>query len=184
MLIKKVWVAPLATTKGFWYDYWVKWVHQVEGIIYCFECLQLDGCYFAYVNAPMCPQHDKCHCRLEEIDYSVVQRNARALSNYKKFCPYLFNTNGLYFHGKEKLFAEWGYTSSDAKWLQEEMERQARAKYMAGDYQLGRLDVFGQRINITIEIPRKNGIGTVTFTSGWMVEAGGKIKLNTPYGGK
>ena len=37
---------------------------------------------------------------------------------------------------------------------------------------------------LRIEIPRKNGIGTVTFTSGWMVEAGGKIKLNTPYGGK
>jgi len=61
----------------------------------------------------------------------------------------------------------------------------ASAREVCGrHYQLGRLDIFGQRINITIEIPRKNGIGTVTFTSGWMVEAGGKIKLNTPYGGK
>lgn len=96
----------------------------------------------------------------------------------------MFNTNGLYFHGKDKLFAEWGYTAADAQWLQEEMERQARLNYISGNYRLGRLDIFGQRINITIEIPRKNGVGTVTFVCGWMVEPDGKLKLNTPYGGK
>ena len=31
---------------------------------------------------------------------------------------------------------------------------------------------------------KENGVGTVTFASGWMVEPGGKLKLNTPYGGK
>jgi len=92
--------------------------------------------------------------------------------------------NGLYFHGKEKLFLEWGYTADDAKWLQDEIERQARLSYISGNYRLGKLDIFGQRISIAIEIPRKEGIGTVTFVSGWMVEPGGKLKLNTPYGGK
>ena len=94
---------------------WVKWVHHSEGIIHCMECLQLDGCFFLFVNAPACPQHERCHCTLEAIDYSVVQRKAVAASNFKKFDPYLFNTNGLYFHGKEKLFLEWGYTADDAK---------------------------------------------------------------------
>lgn len=183
-MIYKLWNAPLTARKDFWNNHWVRWVHQVNGIVHCIECLQLNECYFLFMNAPMCPRHEKCHCKLEAIDYAVVKRNAAATSSYKKFCPYLFNTNGLYFHGKEKLFAEWGYTSEDAKWLQEEMERQAREKYISGDYRLGRLDIFGQRISITIEIPRRSGTGTVTFISGWMVEAGGKLKLSTPYGGK
>lgn len=142
------------------------------------------GCYFLFSNAPIWPHHEKCHCTLEAIDFSVVQRNAKANSNYRKFDPYLFNTNGMYFHGKEKLFEQWGYTKEDAKWLQAEMERQAREKYVAGEYELGKLDIFGQRIKIVIEIPRKQGEGTVTFVSGWMVESDGKLKLNTPYGGK
>ena len=64
------------------------------------------------------------------------------------------------------------------------MERQAREKYIIGDYVLGRLDVFGQRIKITIEIPKRTGEGTVSFISGWMVQPKGELKLNTPYGGK
>lgn len=183
-MIYKSWTAPLIIYKGYWDETWVKWVHHSEGTIHCPTCLQLDGCYFLLSNAPLCPQHEKCHCELEAVDYSTVLENVDATSNYSKFDPYLFNTNGLYFHGKEKLFEQWGYTAEDAEWLQTEMERQARERYAAGDYRLGRLDMFGQRINITIEIPNKNGIGTVTFTSGWMVEADGKLKLNTPYGGK
>ena len=41
-----------------------------------------------------------------------------------------------------------------------------------------------KNVDIIIEIPRKTGLGTVSFTSGWMVEANGKLTLNTPYGGK
>ena len=110
--------------------------------------------------------------------------NATAYSDYSKFDPYLFNTTGIYPHKKEKLFKQWGYTVDDAKWLQAEMERQAREKYISGEYELGKLNAFGQRINIVIEIPRKDKEGTVTFVSGWMVEPNGKLKLNTPYGGK
>ena len=77
-----------------------------------------------------------------------------------------------------------GYTVDDARWLQTEIERQAREKYIDGEYELGKLDAFGQRINITIELPRKDKEGTVTFVSGWMIEPNGKLKLNTPYGGK
>lgn len=184
MIYHKSWNAALIAKKDLWKNAWVKWVHQPSGIIHCFECLQLNDCYFLYTNAPLCPPHEKCHCTLEAIDHGIVQRYATATSNYKKFDPYLFNTNGLYFHGKDKLFEEWGYTEADAKWLQAEMERQTREKYIAGNYTLGRLDLFGQRINITIEIPKKNGVGTVTFISGWMVEPKGKLKLTTPYGGK
>lgn len=163
---------------------WVKWIHEPTGIIHCFECLQLHECWFAWENAPMNPHHDKCHCRLEAIDYSIVLRNASAHSDYRKFDPYLFDTHNFFRHGKNKLFESWGYTVDDAKWLQAEMERQAVEKYVSGEYSLVRLNAFGQRMNIVIEIPKKDGSGTATFVSGWMVEPKGKLKLNTPYGGK
>ncbi len=74
---------------------WVKWIHEPAGIFHCLECLQLDGCWFMWENAPMWPHHDRCHCSLEEIDYLVVLANASTYSDYRKFDPYLFNTNGF-----------------------------------------------------------------------------------------
>ena len=64
------------------------------------------------------------------------------------------------------------------------MERQALEKYTAGDYEFGKLDKNGQRIDIRITIPRKDGTGAVSFVTGWMVQPNGRIRLNTPYGGK
>ena len=163
---------------------WVKWVHHSQGMNCCQECVRLDGCLFFESNAPMWPHHPNCHCTLETVDYSVVLLIATAQSDYSKFDPYLFNTSGLYTHTKEKLFAQWGYTVDDARWLQSEMERQVREKYLAGEYSLGKLNKDGQRISIRIEIPRKIGEGTVSFVSGWMVYPNGHIQLTTPYGGK
>lgn len=110
--------------------------------------------------------------------------NASVYSDYSKFDPYLFNTHGEYTHRKEVLFAQWGYAATDARWLQAEMERQAKEKYLAGEYTLGKLNKDGQRLSIRIEIPRKNGTGMVSFVSGWMVCPNGRIRLTTPYGGK
>lgn len=132
----------------------------------------------------MWPHHEKCHCRLEAIDYLVVLMNASAYSDYSKFDPYLFDPNNFYKHGKNKAFESWGYSVDDAKWLQAEMERQAREKYISGEYTLGKLDIRGQRIDIRVTIPRKDGSGDVSFITGWMVLPNGKWKLNTPYGGK
>ena len=163
---------------------WVKWVHHSQGLNCCQECVRLNGCLFLGSKAPTWPHHPNCHCTLDPVDYSVVLLIASAQSDYGKFDPYLFNTQGRHPHGKEKLFHEWGYTVADARWLQAEIERQARAKYVAGDYTLGRLNKDGQRINILIEIPRRNGEGMVTFISGWMVYPNGQIQLTTPYGRK
>lgn len=163
---------------------WVKWVHHFTGFLHCAECLSLHGCFFIRDKTPTWPHHEKCHCTLEPVDYLVVLANAHTRSDYRKFDPYLFNTIGIYQHGKEQLFAQWGYTADDAKWLQIEMERQAHQKYTAGDYQLAKLDIFGQRVNIRIEIPRRDQSGNVSFLSGWTVRADGELRLNTPYGGR
>ena len=98
--------------------------------------------------------------------------------------PHLFDPENVYQHGKNKAFENWGYTVKDAKWLQEEIERQAREKYVSDEYTLGKLDIRGQRINIRVTIPRKDDSGDVSFITGWMVLPNGKLKLNTPYGGK
>lgn len=163
---------------------WVKWVHHSEGGSHCQVCLMLDGCLFLEGKTPPCPHHPNCHCTLEPVDYAVVLLSISADSDYGKFDPYLFNTQGRHPHGKEKLFAQWGYTVEDARWLQVEIERQAREKYLAGNYKLGQLDEKGQRISIRIEIPKKDGSETVTFLSGWMMYPNGKLRLTTPYGGK
>jgi len=49
---------------------------------------------------------------------------------------------------------------------------------------LEQLNYQSQRINIRIEIPRKDGSGTVSFKTGWKVHPNGHIQLATPYGGK
>ncbi len=163
---------------------WVKWVHHSEGLTHCPECLELDGCWFSESNAPPCPHHPYCHCTLEPINYLIVLANASTQSDYRKFDPYLFNPDNSYPHQKQKLFESWGYTVVDAAWLKAEMEKQALEKYIAGDYKLGVLNKYGQRISIRIEIPRKNGEGMVSFISGWTVRPNGQLTLNTPYGGK
>ena len=151
---------------------------------HCPECLKLDGCYFLKEKTPPHPHHPYCHCLLNFISYNTVLKNAKAVSDYSKYDPYLFNPEGKYPHNKEKLFKSWGYTISDAKWLQKEIERQAIEKYINGDYVLGKLDKEGQRISIRVEISRKDKESTVSFITGWMIYPNGKIQLTTPYGGK
>ena len=163
---------------------WVRWEHHAEGRTHCKECLKLNGCWFASDIHPPCPHHPFCHCTLEPIDYMLVLRNAAAYSDYSKFDPYLFDPEKFYHHGKNKAFESWGYTVADAQWLKDVIERQATAKYKLGDYSLGVLNEHGQRINIRIEIPRKNRAEQVPFITGWMIYADGQLKLNTPYGGK
>ncbi len=174
LLVKSIPVSPS----------WVQWTHHAEGKTHCEECLKLDGCWFLEGNAPPCPHHPFCHCSLEPISYTVVIDNTLVYSDYRKFDPYLFNTNGLQTHTKEILFKEWGYTVEDARWLQAELERQAREKYISGDYTLGKLDKNGQRISIRVVISRKDGLGDVSFITGWMVYPNGYLRLTTPYGGK
>jgi len=163
---------------------WLQWIHHFEGKTHCQECLMLDGCFFQQGKAPPCPHHPYCHCTLEEVEHETVLSNASAYSDYSKFDPYLFDPNNFYKHGKNQAFESWGYSISDSLWLKSEMEKQALEKYLSGNYELGKLDKNGQRINIRIEIPRKRGSGTVSFISGWMAYPNGRLKLTTPYGGK
>ena len=163
---------------------WKKWIHRNLSDNHCPECLMLDGCWFLKEKTPKWPHHQFCHCVLEDIPYNDVLTRSSCECSYTKFDPYLFNRDRKYPHNKEKLFNSWGYTIDDSKWLQNEIEKQGLEKYVSGNYELGTLDKHGQRISIRIEIPRKNKTENVSFITGWSVLPNGKIKLNTPYGGK
>ena len=85
---------------------------------------------------------------------------------------------------KKQLFELWGYYIMDSEYLRQEFIKQVKLAYSVGDYELGKLDKYGQRINIVIKLKRKNTNEYVLFVSGWMVYPNGKIALTTPYGGK
>ena len=163
---------------------WNTWLHRNLSETHCQECLKLDKCWFSKEKTPKWPHHPFCHCVLEDIPYNDVLTKSSAECAYSKFDPYLFNTKKTYSHNKEILFNQWGYTVTEAKWLQEEVTKQGLKKYTAGDYMLGKLDEKGQRIGIRVEIPRRDKVGSVSFITGWMVYPNGQIKLVTPYGGR
>ncbi len=163
---------------------WNIWIHRNEGKSHCDVCLKLDQCWFAKGLTPKWPHHFFCHCILVDIPYTKVMYKSTADSAYSKFDVYLFNTEGRYNDNKKVMFESWGYTVEDIPYLKEEIEKQGLQKYIDGDYVLGELNEYGQRINIRIEIPRKDGSGTVSFKTGWKVHPNGHIQLATPYGGK
>ena len=68
--------------------------------------------------------------------------------------------------------------------MKNEIEKQAFEKYINGDYKLGVLNEWGQRISIRVKIPRKDTGEAVSYITGWMAYPNGEIRLNTPYGGQ
>ncbi len=113
-----------------------------------------------------------------------VMEKSSADCPYSKFDPYLFDPEDFYKHGKSRMLESWGYSVSDSKWLQSEIQKQGLEKYINCDYELGVLNEYGQRISIRVEIPNRTNGGIVSFITGWMVCSNGQITLNTPYGGK
>ena len=174
---------------------WAKWIHEGTMPSYtqedrktnieysrktnhCAKCLNINGCCFPKNKMPDYPLHYGCHCKIE----SVTGINFKAECQIEKFTDYIFNPQ--INDGKKELFDSWGYGKMDSQWLQTEYCRQAQEKYSSGEFVLNKLNDYGQRINIEITIPRKDGKGNVTFLSGWMVYPDGKILLTTPYGDK
>ena len=162
---------------------WVEWQHIPMGKTHCPTCLQLDKCWFTKADMPDLPQHERCHCRVVPKSVITVREKAKADSALEKFSKYVLDPTNPKNRGKAAMFESWGYKGEDSEWMVREFQRQARQKYLSGEYNLGKLDKHGQRIDIQITIPRKNKKGTVSFVSGWMAEPNGKIRLVTPYGG-
>lgn len=174
---------------------WVKWVHEGTkpaesnaeksanvfiGALskHCAMCMNLNGCCFVMDKCPPTPLHPNCHCQT----VIIPSISAKAECAIEKIRDYIFSD--LKSNGKKELFEKWGYSIIDSEYLQKELEIQAKRAYSVGEYELGRLDDYGQRVNVKIKLKRKDKDEYVTFQSGWMVYPNGKIALTTPYGGK
>ena len=178
---------------------WVKWYHfgvpdkegerrniiraKLAELKHCEECTALSGCYFVKSLLPQNKGegkgllHDSCHCYLTNRE----KPKFIAFCDIRKFENYVFSDK-YKDNGKIQLFKSLGFKVSDSNLLKQEFECQAEREYKSGNYTLGKLDRYGQRINISIIITNKNG-RQVEFVSGWMIHPLGLITCNTPLGG-
>jgi len=162
-------------------DLWIEWRHDKRDDPDCCPvCKVLDRCWFLRAKMPQQPQHPYCHCTVMPISNPVPHKNAKAVCPVEKFTGYIFNPK--YDDGKEHMFIGMGYSVKDSERLRQEYEKQAVEKYCKGEYSLGDLDEYGQRINIYIDL-ENNGIKR-TCDTGWMVRPNGLITNNTPYASK
>ncbi len=173
---------------------WIKWVHEgtkpaetnaeksanvLAGTIskHCAMCLNLNGCCFVKEKCPELPLHQNCHCYYTDIPSVTINTECPI----GKFRDYIFSD--FKNNGKKDLFESWGYSIIDSDEIRKEIEKQAKLSYSVGDYMLGKLNEYGQRISIEVKLKRLDKDGYVSFVTGWMVYPHGKIALTTPYGG-
>jgi filamentous hemagglutinin len=100
----------------------------------------------------------------------------------RKFSEYLFKEGAD--HGKNRVFESLGYGKQHSKKLATLYQKQGLEKFKKGEFQLGKKDRYGQRIDIEIELPDMNSPEKVSYLkSGWMILEDGNVKLNTPFTG-
>ena len=175
---------------------WVKWIHRgsapantateknmnvINSTInpkHCASCLNMNGCCFVKDKSPENPLHERCHCYYENIGIPDV----KIISAIEKYTKYIFDNEKN--KGKKALWELWGYTVIDSHNLKEEIEKQAFLAFQSGEYALGDMDGHGQRINIVINLKRKDTGKTIPFVTGWMSYPNGKLVLITPFGGR
>lgn len=173
---------------------WIQWIHSgsrpattnAEKIVnvaigsvgsHCARCLNLNGCCFPENNMPPQPLHPNCHCIKEYIFAPIPNISSFAI------CPIEKITNWAFIDVAKKFFFESnGYDIIDADLIKYEYERQAVIKYANGEFILGKLVNYGQRITIRIELARKSFFNDtpLQINTGWMVYPNGKIILTTP----
>ena len=123
--------------------------------------------------------HPNCDCKL--LNIKKPTNEVVADCNITKFTDYIFGEKYV-SNGKMELFKKLGFNKEDSEYLKQEFDKQAKESYLNGDYELGRLNEHGQRINITIKLKSKTR-DSVSLVTGWMIRPLGKITCNTPVGG-
>lgn len=168
---------------------WIKWLHWgvpdeengarelIRNVLallsHCLNCTALSGCYFVADNKP--EKHPNCDCN--QFSMAKPYNEAKANCDIRKFTEYIFSEK-YKDNGKIKLFGLLGFLKEDSEYLKIEYEKQAQEQYLKGNYILGKLDRYGQRITITINL--QNG---AEIQSGWLVHPLGVITCTTPLGG-
>lgn len=173
-------------------DLWMQWYHfyvpndeperrsmrQLLALFkHCLSCTALSGCYVSYNVLPSDKLHEECDCVTYPIDWQKVRMHASATCDINKFKNYIFGDAGKK-NGKYKIFTNMGFDIEDSLYLKSAFEGQALKQYLAGNYKIKGIDLYGARLAIPIEL---NG---TEFYSGWMLLPQGKLQNTTPFGGK
>jgi hypothetical protein len=100
-----------------------------------------------------------------------------------KFSDYIFKEGAD--HGKDAIFRSYGYGPGDSEELAETYRTQAATQYADGNYTLGKLDQYGQRITVDIRLQGQGvAAGRSTIVkAGFMIDPDGSIRLITPFAG-
>ena len=114
---------------------------------------------------------------------NVVAKAGGASVPVAKFSEYIFKEGAT--HGKDAVFRSFGYGAADSEALASEFARQGAAKFAVGEYQLNKLDEYGQRITISIELRGQGAAADriAQINSGWMIRTDRSITLSTPFSG-
>ena len=117
------------------------------------------------------------------VGVSSAAKGIEASVDARKFSDYIFKSGAD--HGKDAVFKTLGYSAEDSATLAATWEKQAAEKFAKGEYSFGKVDQYGQRIDIEIVLPGKgSATGQTSYLkSGWMIQPDGTIKLNTPFSG-
>lgn len=88
-------------------------------------------------------------------------------------------------HGKDAVFRSFGYAAGDSEALANSFAQQGAANFDAGNFMMGNLDQFGQRITIPIRLVGQGDAAgrATTVLSGWMITPEGTVRLVTPFAG-
>lgn len=158
-------------------DFFRKIIRHVLAIFkHCLCCTALDGCYLVSSNCPESKIHPNCDCKQLGVDFEKVSKNAEAFLPISKLDKYVYSEK--YFdNGKRHIFESIGFDKDSLYSLKTLFEKQAKENYLGGRYVLKKLDKYGQRITITVEIKGRK------IKSGWMLCPEGKIRNITPFGG-
>ena len=103
-----------------------------------------------------------------------IRFNSIAKVDIRKFSKYALDPKNS--KGKHVVFEKLGFKKSDARLLKKIYKSQGRNQFLKGTYTLGKLDSYGQRITVLIDL---NG---TKIKTGWMIIKSG-IKLVTPFAG-
>ena len=139
----------------------------------CEICVALNKTAYKIINKPEY-RHPNCRCRYEIAGNIAVTLDFPK----KKITGYMFVNPS-----KAKLIRSMGYLPEDADELYRTIAEYAIAKYEKGDYVLGKLDKYGQKINISVKCrgKREKEGRTYDFYTGWTVYPNGELKNNTPF---
>ena len=148
---------------------------------HCAVCLNMNGCCLpidVIENKMKFPFHENCHC------YVVPTNNLEITAEVplKKFIKYIFNPEKYLENGKQQMFIDWGFNIDDSVDLSIEFAVQGNELFFNTNFDIGKLDNYGQRIDIRVKMQRKDKLEQVSFVSGWMLYPDGRIVLVTPYG--